>query len=340
MTRYSRVWCIAATWILGFCTASASRAGVVSTASASPQGGQAMAPGNATVTDGVYRLISVSSGNAADVEGGSTSVGANIYQWTYLKTSNQFWRVQKSDSGSYVLTSVNSGLVMDVTGVSTTPGALLHQWGWLNAANQKWWLRPVDGGAFNLVSVNSGLCADVAGASTADGASLLQWTCHGGDNQKWRFDPIDTSGTPTSAAVGQVCFFKGTNFSGDSLCTTPGSRPSLDASWNDTFASARVPAGYDVYLYTDFNYKGTWILIQGDVADLGSRQFGGRASGWAVNWRAGNTPPPGPIGTVWQCHHAPRGDKSLYDSRSRSHLHGWWQHAPRGLPMGHHPSIS
>ncbi|MFD9405750.1 RICIN domain-containing protein, partial [Streptomyces sp. NPDC059989] len=64
----------------------------------------------ATVDGGAYyRLVSVRSGKALDVNGFSTADGTRIQQWTDQNTANQQWRLRSTGDGYYELVNRNSG---------------------------------------------------------------------------------------------------------------------------------------------------------------------------------------------------------------------------------------
>lgn len=104
---------------------------------------QSSANSRALPGDGTYRLENVNSGKVADVDGSSTSDGANIIQWPWKGTDNQKWDIIQNTDGTYRLENVNSGKVLDITGTSTTEGDQLIQAGWANEDWQKWTIHSI-----------------------------------------------------------------------------------------------------------------------------------------------------------------------------------------------------
>jgi endoglucanase len=132
-----------------------------------------------------YRFINVNSGEAMDVNGGSTASGAGIIQWPQNGGNNQQWAITANGS-YYTITNRNSGDVLDVNGGSTANGAGIIQ-GTSNGGNsQQWKLTAVSAGIYKAINGNSNLALDVTGASTANGAAIIQGPWSGAINQQWQ----------------------------------------------------------------------------------------------------------------------------------------------------------
>ncbi|NMA67371.1 MAG: carbohydrate-binding protein [Clostridiaceae bacterium] len=87
-----------------------------------------------------YVLINRNSGKVLDVNGASTSDGANVVQWTYHGDNNQLWDIVDLGNGYYKLLNVNSGKALDVNGGSTADGGNVIQWTYADGYNQQWQL--------------------------------------------------------------------------------------------------------------------------------------------------------------------------------------------------------
>ncbi|MEU9236099.1 RICIN domain-containing protein [Streptomyces subrutilus] len=142
----------------------------------------------ATVDAGAYyRLVSVRSGKALDVNAFSTADGTRIQQWTDQNTANQQWQLRPTGDGYHELVNRNSGKVLGIAGDSTTQAAAAEQQTDGPATSQEWRIDDVSGsGAVVLTSRRSGQVLDVSGSSTADGAEVIQYRGHGGTNQQWK----------------------------------------------------------------------------------------------------------------------------------------------------------
>lgn len=137
-----------------------------------------------------YRLRSVQSGHCLDVAGGSTAVGANVWQWTCNNLSPQNWLFTSRGGGWFTLRAQNSGLCLDVSNGSTAAGADVWQWTCNAGSAQDWRLESVGRGYYRLVSRVSGHCLDVAGGSMAAGADVAQWYCNNLAPQIWKVEPM------------------------------------------------------------------------------------------------------------------------------------------------------
>ncbi|MEY9841121.1 RICIN domain-containing protein [Streptacidiphilus sp. EB103A] len=146
-----------------------------------------------------YRLVSVNSGKALDVDGFSTADGAKVEQWTDQGTVNQQWQLKSTGSGYYELLNRNSGKALDVAGGSTANGASVLQRAETGAANQQWKMTDVSSGVVAFTSRVSGKVLDVEGHSTADGAPVIQYTDHKGSNQEWKLVEVPGTGTASTS---------------------------------------------------------------------------------------------------------------------------------------------
>ncbi|NML52287.1 carbohydrate-binding protein [Streptomyces sp. R302] len=134
-----------------------------------------------------YRLISVRSGKALDVNAFSTADGTRIQQWTDQNTANQQWKLRPAGDGYYELVNRNSGKVLGIAGNSTAQRAVAEQQTDSSSASQEWRIDQVSGSdAVTFTSRRSGQVLDVSGASTAEGAVVIQYPGKGSTNQQWR----------------------------------------------------------------------------------------------------------------------------------------------------------
>ncbi|MEV0449739.1 RICIN domain-containing protein [Streptomyces sp. NPDC050600] len=144
-----------------------------------------------------YRLVSVRSGKALDVNAFSTADGTRIQQWTDQNTANQQWRLRPTGDGYYELVNRNSGKMLGISGDSTAQAAAAEQQTDSSSAAQEWRIDEVSGSdAVTFTSRSSGQVLDVSGGSTADGATVIQYRGHGSTNQQWKL--VRTAETPAT----------------------------------------------------------------------------------------------------------------------------------------------
>ncbi|MET7759602.1 RICIN domain-containing protein [Streptomyces sp. NPDC005389] len=148
-------------------------------------------------THAYYRLLSVRSGKALDVNAFSTADGTRIQQWTDQNTANQQWRLRPTGDGYYELVNRNSGKVLGIAGDATAQAAAAEQQTDSPSASQEWRIDEVSGsGAVTFTSRRSGQVLDVSGGSTADGAAVIQYGGHGSTNQQWKL--VKTAEAPAT----------------------------------------------------------------------------------------------------------------------------------------------
>jgi hypothetical protein len=141
-------------------------------------------------TGATYKLTAKHSGKCADVNGGSTSDGAQVIQYTYSGANNQKWVMEDAGNGFYKFKSVNSGKYLDINGASAADGANAIQYTSNTGLNQQFLLIPQTGGYYSVMARHSGKCIDVAGGSTSNGANVIQSSYSGSDSQAWLFENL------------------------------------------------------------------------------------------------------------------------------------------------------
>ncbi|WP_412075821.1 RICIN domain-containing protein [Streptomyces xanthophaeus] len=145
-----------------------------------------------------YRLVSVRSGKALDVNAFSTADGTRIQQWTDQNTANQQWRLRPTGDGYYELVNRNSGKVLGIAGDSTAQATAAEQQTDSSSTSQEWRIDDVSGSdAVTFTSRRSGRVLDVSGDSTADGAAVIQYHGKGSTNQQWKL--VKTARTQATA---------------------------------------------------------------------------------------------------------------------------------------------
>jgi aryl-phospho-beta-D-glucosidase BglC (GH1 family) len=150
-------------------------------------------------TSASYVLASRHSGKAIDVNGGSTSDGAAIVQWTRSDAANQQFQFVDAGGGYYQLRARHSGKVIDVS--STANGADVVQRTAGSATSQQFRVVDTDSGYVKLINRSSGKALDLWGWSTANGGRISQYTDSGGANQQWQLVKIGAGATATSVVA-------------------------------------------------------------------------------------------------------------------------------------------
>jgi hypothetical protein len=119
-----------------------------------------------------YYIKNVTSGMVLN-NGGSTTNGSPITQWSQVNSPNLQWTFLPTSGGYYQIKSVKSGLDVVVKSAATTNGAPLIQWSFGSSGNDQW--KPVlTNGFWVFFNQHSGLVLNNPG-STSQGAQYSQW---------------------------------------------------------------------------------------------------------------------------------------------------------------------
>ncbi len=138
-----------------------------------------------------------------DVQGGSTSDGAKIEEWTCNGGGAQKFQAVSLGSGYWQFKNTNSGKCLDVKGAATSDGTVVQQYSCKSSSwdNQAWTEESVNGYK-RYRGKQSGKCLDVTGANSADGTQIETWSCSTSGAQTW--NPVSTSGGGTSGIAGVI----------------------------------------------------------------------------------------------------------------------------------------
>jgi lysophospholipase L1-like esterase len=137
---------------------------------------------------GKFEIQNVYSGQALDVNGGSTANGATVIQWPYGGGSNQLWNFIPTSNGYYQIKNAYSALDVNVAGASTTNGAKIVQWQFGSQGNDQWLPVRQNDGSYVFYNRNSGSLLDNPGG-TIQGFQFDQWGANGGGSNQ-RFNVI------------------------------------------------------------------------------------------------------------------------------------------------------
>jgi hypothetical protein len=146
-----------------------------------PSGAQQViaAAGTGGSTPAATPVRAVGAGKCLDVNGVSTTPGAQVQIWDCNNGSNQSWT--RTAAGELTVYSGSDLRCLDASGQGTTPGTKIVIWNCNGGANQRWTVTA----AGAITGVQSGLCLDVTGSGTANGTPVQLATCTGANNQKW-----------------------------------------------------------------------------------------------------------------------------------------------------------
>ncbi|WP_165251932.1 RICIN domain-containing protein [Adlercreutzia sp. ZJ304] len=157
---------------------------------------------SAVLPNGTYTIVSTIAGSKVlDINGGSSSNGANVQIYSSNNTNAQKFTLTYS-GGFYTIKNVGSGKVLDVAGGSTYCGANVQQYASNNTDAQKWRIDKNSNGTYTLVSKCSGMVIDIAGGSNSNGANVQQYFSNGSNAQRFKFTATTAAGSGSGSGSG------------------------------------------------------------------------------------------------------------------------------------------
>ncbi len=147
------------------------------------------------IAAGQYVLVNRATGQVMQVDGGSTTNGANLQQGPYTGASYQQFNVAPvssrvgGDFSYYSITAVHSGKAIDDYNFSLDNGGRIAQWDNVVGVNQQRYLDYVADGWFRIRSRHSSKCLEIA----SNGLDVVQQAPSSSTSQQWRLLPVGTA---------------------------------------------------------------------------------------------------------------------------------------------------
>lgn len=102
------------------------------------------------VSDGYYKIISLSSGKALDICAGSVKSGTNVQQYTWNNSNAQLWRFIEADNGKYFIQS-KLGTVLDVFSAICVNSSNVQSYELNESVAQQWVLDGNETGLYAIM---------------------------------------------------------------------------------------------------------------------------------------------------------------------------------------------
>lgn len=171
----------------------ASGGGVLTTSTKAPTTDkQTVAAPTATVSEGVYNIVSALRSDAdLDVSGGSSKNSAKVQIYTDNTTPAQRWRLEALGDGYFKIVNVGSGKVLDVAGGRAKQGTRVQQYSWNGTNAQKWKVEATDAGFTITSALSPTLVLDVAGGNKNNSTQVQIWKSNSTPAQVWQFKKIE-----------------------------------------------------------------------------------------------------------------------------------------------------
>lgn len=142
-----------------------------------------------------YSYISsvYAKGMVFDIEGISTSAGAEADIWTKTLGDNQKIKFVSYGNGLYRLQMKHSGLFLGALG--TAVATKVTQQKDSDSTGQMWYFRKTSGDKISLFNAMTNLVMDINAMSQQAGAKIICYPFNDQDNQKWTFQSAETDKT-------------------------------------------------------------------------------------------------------------------------------------------------
>ncbi|HEY1662627.1 MAG TPA: RICIN domain-containing protein [Verrucomicrobiae bacterium] len=204
------------------------------------------------VADGVYKLISQSTGNGLEVSNQNTSAGSLLGQSPYHGALNGQWTMTYLGNSQYNILGRQSGRALGISNASINNGADVDIEDYTDGLGQKWQLNAVAGGAYELINANSKMALEVADNSPVSSAVIDQWSA--------------ADVTPPQLSAGSLA---GTNFILSGVSGVPGVGYAVIGSTDLTMAPSNWPAITNIICSTNGNFSYT----NGDLTSTPSQFY-------------------------------------------------------------------
>lgn len=149
---------------------------------------------NIILTDTWYYLKNNFSGKYLDVAGASTTVGANVAQWSYNGAYNQQWKIIHVSNGNYKLVSRvgSANRVLQLASNSSNNGTNFQIGSNGSTTDKLFGISRAPTGAFVLFTRQTGFtsCVAIQNASCDLRANAFQWKYGTTKNDQWIFEPV------------------------------------------------------------------------------------------------------------------------------------------------------
>ena len=143
------------------------------------------------VPTGVYSLEpQCAPGSCLDVDGASSSNGANVQIWESNGSAAQTFNIISTGSNTYKIQAQCSGKMLDVAGGNDANGANVQQYTDNGSFAQAWTFEPAGNGYYYILNAY-GRALDVRDCGYTNGTNVQIWAKNTNTAQKWRLVPRD-----------------------------------------------------------------------------------------------------------------------------------------------------
>jgi beta-glucanase (GH16 family) len=165
-------------------------------------------------------------GSCMDAQGGGTTDGTQIQEWTCNGTGAQSYELEDDGSGGFYIVNTQANKCVDVQGAGTADGTKIQLYDCNGTGAQTFVTEDAGNGFVYFVNTNSNKCLDVQGDNPNDGTVVQLYDCNQTAAQTWNPTVIgaasgsggggSSSGGTSSSSGGSSCdpnawIYMGTN---------------------------------------------------------------------------------------------------------------------------------
>jgi hypothetical protein len=149
---------------------------------AAPSRAPAPALAPAPTWQGVYTVKNINAGTYLNVEGGLTTIGANVQVWDNPSSIHSQWKIRPVSDGVYTFENLNSGKFLNVAGGGDALGTNVHVWDNPGSPDSQWEIREVAESVYTLKAICCGRYLNVVGGK---GPNVWIWDNPQSDDSRW-----------------------------------------------------------------------------------------------------------------------------------------------------------
>jgi beta-glucanase (GH16 family) len=168
-------------------------------------------------------------GSCMDAQGGGTTDGTQIQEWTCNGTGAQSYELEDAGNGAFTIVSTQANKCVDVQARGTANGTKIQLFDCNGTSAQTFTVQDAGNGFVNFINTNSNKCLDVQADNPADGTVVQLYDCNGTNAQIWNPTVIGTASSGSSS---------GSAGGGGTDPTEPG----WTLTWSDEFDGANGSA--------------------------------------------------------------------------------------------------
>ena len=135
-------------------------------------------------------------GSCMDAQGGGTTDGTQIQEWTCNGTGAQSYELTDAGNGAFYIVNTQANKCVDVQARGTANGTKIQLYDCNQTPAQSFWAEDAGNGFVYFVNTNSNKCLDVQGDNPADGTVVQLYDCNQTNAQRWNPTVIGNATSP------------------------------------------------------------------------------------------------------------------------------------------------